>query len=368
MRKMKKTMSILLSCALCACLVAMTGCSSKTSTPYDKYDLSEYITLPDYSKYTTGTPDVKITDDDINAEIQSRLEANPTTKEVKKGTVKEGDKVRISFKGTLADGTTKDGMSSDSSEITLGSANMIDGFQEGLYGATIGEPVTLNLQFPDPYPNDEDLSGKDVTFEVTVLCKLVEETPELNEEFVQANSEAKTVAEYKKLVKEDLEEEETQSQLTNFKNEIWTEIVDNTEVIKYPEEEVQAEMDTLDESYKKYAKDNNIEWETVLKDSLQMTQEEYDEQLKSYGEGVVKQKMIVYALQKQEDVEFPQDRYDEILKNILTSSGVDDEQAFEDKMGMSLEEYAESYNGVGVKVSLTLDAVLDSIYDKLEKK
>ena len=113
MRKMKKTMSILLSCALCAGLVAMTGCSSKTSTPYDKYDLSEYITLPDYSKYTTGTPDVKITDDDINAEIQSRLEANPTTKEVKKGTVKEGDKVRISFKGTLADGTTKDGMSSD---------------------------------------------------------------------------------------------------------------------------------------------------------------------------------------------------------------------------------------------------------------
>lgn len=363
MRKMKKTMSILLSCALCAGLVAMTGCSSKTSTPYDKYDLSEYITLPDYSKYTTGTPDVKITDDDINAEIQSRLEANPTTKEVKKGTVKEGDKVRISFKGTLADGTTKDGMSSDSSEITLGSANMIDGFQEGLYGATIGEPVTLNLQFPDPYPNDEDLSGKDVTFEVTVLCKLVEETPELNEEFVQANSEAKTVEEYKKLVKEDLEEEETQSQLTNFKNEIWTEIVDNTEVIKYPEEEVQNAIDTMTQYYKTMAEQQNKEWDDLLKDSLQMTQEEFDKEVKKAAEQHVKELMILYALQEQENVEFPLDEYETVKKNILTSAGVEDEAAFEEKAGMTLDEYAENY-----KVNLTFNAVLDVIYDKLEKK
>ncbi len=50
---------------------------------------------------------------------------------------------------------------------------MIDGFEEGLYGAAIGDEVTLDLTFPDPYTANEDLSGKDVTFKVTVLSKTV---------------------------------------------------------------------------------------------------------------------------------------------------------------------------------------------------
>ena len=61
---------------------------------------------------------------------------------------------------------------------------MIDGFEEGLYGAAIGEEVTLDLTFPDPYTANEELSGKDVTFKVTVLSKNVSTMPEFDEDFV----------------------------------------------------------------------------------------------------------------------------------------------------------------------------------------
>ena len=111
-------------------------------------------------------------------------------------------------------------MNSDEYQLTLGAANMIDGFQEGIYGATIGEPVTLDLQFPDPYEVNEELSGQPVTFVVTVLSKEVEVIPQLDEEFVKANSDVKTVEEYREAVKKELEQLEYDEQLYDLKNEI----------------------------------------------------------------------------------------------------------------------------------------------------
>ena len=50
--------------------------------------------------------------------------------------------------------------------------------------------MTLDLTFPDPYQHNEDLSGKDVTFEVKVLSKTVSEVPELSDDFVKSNYDA----------------------------------------------------------------------------------------------------------------------------------------------------------------------------------
>ncbi len=370
---MKKTATRVLALTLCLALIILTGCGSKNQfkqpeNPYDSLDLSKYITLPDYSTYTTKAIDVTVSDEDIEAEIESRLENAATTEQVTEGTVEKGDTVTISYKGTLEDGTTNDGMNSDSYKLTLGAASMIDGFQEAIYGATIGEPVTANLQFPDPYDLNEDLSGKKVTFVITVLSKDVKVPATLDEEFVKANSEAKTVEEYKKLVEEDLRTAEEDSVRADLENEILTKILDASEIIEYPEEQVQAEMDKLDEQYKNAASQNGLEWETVLSDSLKMTQEEYEEELRLYGELMVKHKLVTYALAKAENVKFPIDEYNEILTNMMTYYGVSTAEDFESQTGMTPQDYAETLNGYGLSMSLTLQAAMDSVYEKLDKE
>ena len=66
--KMKKIISALLVSALCLGLVFMTGCGGgNIEMPYSQYDLTEYVTLPDYDSYTTEKPDVTITDEEIDA-------------------------------------------------------------------------------------------------------------------------------------------------------------------------------------------------------------------------------------------------------------------------------------------------------------
>ena len=282
--------------------------------------------------------------------------------------MEKGDKVKITYHGTLSDGSTKDGLNNEQGyEMTLGSANMIDGFQEGLYGAKIGETVTLNLQFPDPYSPDEELSGQPVTFKVKVISKEVEVVPELDEEFVKANSDAKTVEEYRQSVKDDLEKEEYDSQLTDLKQEIFNQISEETEVLKYPEERVNAKAEELDSYYRNYAQQYGYaedEWEKFLDDCFKMDQEEFDEQVKLAAQNEVKNEMIVYAIAAKEKITLTQKEYQQALDDLLDSTGLDAEN-FESYVGMTVEEYAKQYN-MGVNVLLTKE--LDTIYDRLEKK
>ena len=360
---MKKVLSLVLILALVLGLgVISTGCGN--SEPYSKYDLSEYITLPDYDTFEIGVPNVEITDADIDAQIQSNLEANATTTEVKEGTVDEGDTVTIKFDGTLADGTTSDGMKSDSYKLTLGSGNMIDGFESGLYGATIGEEVTLDLTFPDPYGSNTDLAGKDVTFKVTVLSKDVQEVPELTEDFVKENSDSETIAEYRTEVAKALEQEEYDEQLYDLKFDLYSMIIEKTEVLQYPEKEVKAQVKEVTELYKDKAESSDKDWATYLEEDLMMTEEEFNTEAQAYAEEIVKQEMIIYAIAEKEELTVTDEEFDAYLESMLVGSGFEDEDAFKNYTGMSLKEYAEVYK---LDRDLLLTKELDLIYERITK-
>ncbi|MFR0903138.1 MAG: trigger factor [Anaerovoracaceae bacterium] len=357
---MKKILSFSLTAVMAMGMAfIMTGCGG--GEPYEKYDLTEYITLPDYNSYEVTEPEVVISDEDVEEGIQAKLDAAATTEDVTEGTVQEGDKVKISFEGTLADGSTVDGMSSDSYSLTLGSGNMIDGFEEGLYGAAIGKEVTLDLQFPDPYSNNEELSGKDVTFKVTVLSKEVKTVPELNEDFVKENSDCETIEEYRKMVAEELEQQEYDSQLSTIKEELYMKLVDETEVKKYPEKEVDEYFKELDEYYRYGAESTGYEWEDFL-EAQSMTQDEYEDQIQLYAEEYVKQEMVIYLFAQKEGIEISDEEYEEFLADNLKSAGFESEDDFKDYTGMTLDEYAEQAR---LKRNMLLTKELDMLYDRL---
>lgn len=361
---MKKVFKLVLMSALCLGLgFVLSGCGS--SDPYSNYDLSEYITLPDYDSYEAAVPEVNITDADIEEEIKSRLENAKTTQKITEGTVAEGDTVTIAFEGELADGTKDENMNSDGYDLKLGSGGMIDGFEAGLYGATIGEEVTLNLTFPDPYQPNEDYSGKDVIFKVTVLSKNVDVIPEFNEEFVKANSDYTTLDEYRAGVAKELEQSEYDEQLSSAKYDLYSKLVSETEVLKYPDKEVKQQVKELEESYKQMAENSGAEWEDYLSDTLKVDQETFDEKIEEYAKELVKQEMIIYAVADKEGLTITDEEYDTYLKNMLESSGFKDEDAFKEYTGMSLKKYAEKYK---FSRDLLLTKEMDTIYERLTAK
>jgi trigger factor len=65
--------------------------------------------------------------------------------------------------------------------VQLGSGNLIEGFEDGLVGASAGERRTLELSFPGDYPNPE-LAGRAASFEVTLKEVKLRELPEVDDD------------------------------------------------------------------------------------------------------------------------------------------------------------------------------------------
>ena len=72
---------------------------------------------------------------------------------------KQGDKVKVNYTGKLGDGTVFD-TSEDREplEFTLGSGQVIPGFEEGVAGMNPGESKTITIQSDQAYgPHHDDL-------------------------------------------------------------------------------------------------------------------------------------------------------------------------------------------------------------------
>ncbi len=139
-------------------------------------------TLGDYKGYTYDKFVAEISTEEANNYYKEMVEsyaASGTTVSVedseRKGTpVVSGDTVNIDFVGYM-DGVAFDN-GSGNNNLTIGSGAFIPGFEDGLIGKNIGEKVTLDLKFPDEYPNDPDKAGKPVQFDVTINYALKTET------------------------------------------------------------------------------------------------------------------------------------------------------------------------------------------------
>ena len=137
--------------------------NNKQSKEYN-YDLSKYVKVGNYKGLEYTSQKASVTDEEVDVEIQRRLQKAAKTENSKTGKVENGDTINISFVGKI-DGKEFEGGSSESTDITVGTTQMIDGFVEGLIGKNVGESVTLNLKFPDDY-GKTDLQGKAVEFKV----------------------------------------------------------------------------------------------------------------------------------------------------------------------------------------------------------
>ena len=72
--------------------------------------------------------------------------------------VQQDDTVNIDYTGYM-DGEPFEGGADTGADLLIGSGQFISGFEDGLVGHKKGEEVTLDLTFPDPYKQNESLSG-----------------------------------------------------------------------------------------------------------------------------------------------------------------------------------------------------------------
>lgn len=170
--------------AALAAAILLTACGSKEYLKDIK--ATDYVTLGNYIGIAASAEEPAVQDGMVDRYLDMYVRpAYATTEEVTGRAVENGDTVNMDYIGYI-DGETFDGGSAEGASLTIGSHQFIDGFEEGLIGARIGEKVRLDLQFPDPYRSNPDLAGVPVVFEVRVNSISRQILPELTDEFVQS--------------------------------------------------------------------------------------------------------------------------------------------------------------------------------------
>ena len=261
----------------------------------------------------------------------------------------DGVVVVIDFVGKK-DGKAFDGGSSEDYELTIGSGQFIDGFEEGLLGAKKGETRDLNLTFPEEYGNEE-LNGADVVF--TVSVNAIKRVPKLTKEWVKNNTDSKTVEEYRESVKKELQESNQETADSSVKNMAWNQVVEGSEVKEYPDEDLKAAIQEYNDSLSSYADQMGQSVEDFLK-SQNMTQEQIDEEAQQYAENKIKQGLVLQAIMYEEGF----DLSDEEMKKTADQMEKDYE--------MTLDEMAEQFGEDAVRENVAISRVMDFIVENAE--
>lgn len=299
---MKRILSVVLVLIL---LLSFAGCKEDKGRELYNLNLEKYVELGEYKgiKVDTKSDDFK----KLQYTIISNDVADYDLYVVNtKGKVKKGDTVNIDYEGKR-DGVAFEGGTAKGYNLTIGSGQFIDGFEDGLIDKEIGSTVDLNLTFPEDYGND--LAGADVVFTVKINSAKTTTAREPEEFYKDLGYE--NVDKYYENVKERAIEE-TVSQ----------KVLENSKVKKYPETDVEA-------IYKYYydttAANVKAQYGIGMDEYLSaigQTEEAFKESvIKESIKPLMDQQMVWYAVLDVEDLSVTDDEIEAKIKEIIAQSG-----------------------------------------------
>ena len=310
-------------------------------------DAEEYVELGEYKGITIEGASAEVTDEEVEEEIQNLVLDYVEYQEITdRDTVKDEDFVNIDYTCTI-DGEENDSYSDTDIDTQIGSGEFTLGegfeFEENLVGAKVGEPVKMELTFPEDY-DDTDVAGKKCTMEVTVNAIEEEVVPELTDAFVKENTDCDTVEEYKKQTRKELEESaQIEAQDTNEQN-MWEQVVANCKQIKeFPQDIVDQEVANLTAE--------NEEWASYFgMDVEEFIEEYYAMSLEEYAKDTLKKQCVQDLLVKAENLSVTDQEYKDEIQIYIDDYGYEDE-----------DEILEYYTEDEIRNELLMYKLLDKL-------
>ena len=169
------------------------------------FEVYPEISLGNLSRLSYTKAVSSVAEKDVNKTIEN-IRKRMCTWDPKGGNSSSGDQIKIDFVGKIDEEEFEGGSATDF-VVEIGSKSMIEGFEDGLIGLKKSDNKDLNLTFPEDYGKTE-LASKKVVFNVEVKEVLKPKLPVLNEEFFKSTGlEAKNTNEFKKEIKNKLEED-----------------------------------------------------------------------------------------------------------------------------------------------------------------
>ena len=274
----------------------------------------DYVTLGEYKGVEVTLDEPEITDEYLDDYIEYAQQNNAVSTPVTDRAVEMGDVVNIDYVGKI-DGVAFDGGSAQGSDLTIGSGQFIDGFEDGCIGMKVGETKDVEATFPDPYKNNPDLAGKVAVFTVTVNSISVEEIPELTDEYVQSLSleGCTNVEEYRAYVYDVLLEQQQESYESDKADLAYEKVAAECEFKDAPEAMVTRMNNTLTSNLSSYASMYGVDLGTYVSAMYGGTAEEYETTLLEQSKMMAQHYLMMQAIADREGLSVSDEELEEQL-------------------------------------------------------
>ena len=141
------------------------------------------VTLGDYKGLKVDKVSTRVTQKEVDEEIEKERERNARTIEVTDRAVQDKDEVTLDFEG-FVDGVAFEGGKGENYPLEIGSGSFIPGFEDQVIGMTVDKEQDIVVTFPEDY-GAADLAGKEATFKVTVHEIKEKHLPEIDDELAK---------------------------------------------------------------------------------------------------------------------------------------------------------------------------------------
>lgn len=254
-------------------------------------NVEKYVTIAEYKGIALDHSVAEVTDENVEKRVAQNLQGKSEEVTDRDAVIQNGDTATINFVGTK-DGVAFEGGTANNYDLVIGSGTMIPGFEEGILGMKKGETKDITVTFPKNYQSSE-LAGQEAVFQITVQS--FKRPPELTDTWAAANTDYKTADEYRASVRTQLEQEAQDQAESSLRSTAWTTVYSNSEVVEYPEKDIEEATQEFRSQIEAYAKQGNMELEDFVK-SQGVSMDDFEAQCQQYAQNKVKQNLIIQGI------------------------------------------------------------------------
>jgi trigger factor len=276
------------------------------------FEVLPEFSLGDYNNLEIEMPEMKITDESVSNTLAEMQQRAATFAPVEDRPVQNDDFVQVKLLGTPDGGGEP--VQAESVLCHVGAEETMEPFNENLRGANVDDHKNFDVAYPADYP-DPKLAGKKFHYAVDVLGIKTKKLPELNDDFAKDVSDATSLDELKKKVRDGLEHERDHRQKDLQREKILAELVKLHE-FPVPDSLVEHQMDVRLERVVRSLAQQGVDPRAVNVDwvSLRKRQEER-------ARDDVKAELVIDRIASEEKIDVSDEELQHELEHMAGDSG-----------------------------------------------
>ena len=276
------------------------------------FEVLPEFALGNYKNLEIEMPEMQITDESVAETLAEMQQRAATFTPVEGRAVENDDFVQVKLHGTPEGGG--DPLQADSVLCHVGAEETMEPFNENLRGANAGDHKNFDVEYPADYP-DAKLSGKKFHYSVDVLGVKTKTLPEINDEFAKDVSDAASLEELKKKIRESLEHERDHRQKELQREKVLAELV-KLHAFPVPDSLAEHQMDVRLERVVRSLAQQGVDPRAVNVDwvSLRRRQEER-------ARDDVKAELVVDRIATEEQIDVTEEELQHELEHVASHGG-----------------------------------------------